>query len=437
MNININPTNVHNTLKKYMLTDGFDIVLDASKSHGSYFYDSKNNKELLDFFTFFASGPIGFNHPKLKNEEFIKKIGELAIHKPSNSDVYTVEMAEFVDTFGRIAKPDYMKYLFFVSGGALAVENALKTAFDWKIRKNLKKGIGEKGYQMIHFKNAFHGRSGYTLSLTNTFDPRKTMYFPKFDWPRITSPFLKFPIDDAEIERVKKEEDKAIEEIKKAIANNKDDIAGLIIEPIQAEGGDNHFRKEFFQKLREITLEEDIMFIVDEVQSGMGITGKFWAVEHHDVKPDIICFGKKAQVCGIMVSDRVEEAENHVFDESSRINSTWGGNYVDMIRATAILNVIDEEKLVDNAKEVGEYLLNKMLEIDTNNISNIRGKGLFIAFDLKDTDTRNKMYNVLFDNGLFSIQCGEKSIRFRPPLNLNKEDADKAIDILKKSLNEI
>ncbi len=434
---NINSKNVHETIAKYMLADGFDIVCDLDKSHGSYIHDSKYNKDYLDFFTFFASFPVGFNHPMMNNDEFIKKIGKAALHKPSNSDIYTEDMAEFVETFGTIAKPDYMKYLFFVAGGALAVENAIKAAFDWKVRKNLKAGKGEKGMQIIHFERAFHGRTGYTLSLTNTFDPRKTQYFPKFDWPRVITPFLRFPIDDAEIERVKKEEQKCIEQIKGAIMENKDDIAGILIEPVQAEGGDNHFRKEFMQELKKICVENDILLIVDEVQSGMGLTGKFWAVEHYGVEPDIISFGKKAQICGIMAGKRIDEVENNVFHESSRINSTWGGNYVDMIRASQILKIIRDENLVENAAKMGEYLLEEMKKIKSDKFTNIRGLGMMIAFDLADTEKRDNMFNILFSNGLFAIKCGERSIRFRPALNLTKEDADKAMKILEKSLSEL
>jgi len=437
MDFKVEAQNVHSVMSKYMLVDGFDLVFDNDRSHGSYIYDSKYSKEYLDFFTFFASSPIGFNHPKLNNDAFIKRIGKAAIHKPSNSDVYTSEMAEFVNTFGEIAKPEWMKYLFFVSGGALAVENALKTAFDWKIRKNLENGKGEKGEQVIHFQHAFHGRSGYTLSLTNTFDPRKTMYFPKFKWPRVSSPALNFPLTDKELERVKTAEEKSIVEIKKAIADNRDDIAALIIEPVQAEGGDRHFRKEFMKALRDITLENDIIFIVDEVQTGMGLSGKFWFIEHYGVNPDIIAFGKKSQICGIMASDRIDEVEKNVFKESSRINSTWGGSLVDMIRSNAILNVMKEENLVENAANVGSYLMSGIESIKSPKISNIRGKGLLMAFDLENTDLRDRMYNRLYENGLFSIKCGDKSIRFRPALNLSKADADRGLEILSKSVKEI
>ena len=304
--IEVVPTEVHTTLAKHMLVDGFDLVVDLKRSQGVYLYDSRYNKKYLDFFTFFASGSVGLNHPKMSSPEFLERLGYVAVNKVSNSDAYTVEMAEFVETFARIAQPEYLPYVFFVDGGALAVENAIKTAFDWKVRKNFIKGYTEeRGRQVIHFRRAFHGRSGYTLSLTNT-DPTKTNYFPKFRWPRIHNPVIEFPLNKESIARVQKAESVAIQQIKQAIINNPDDIAAMIIEPIQCEGGDNYFRKEFFTQLRTICDESDILLIFDEVQTGVGITGKMWAHEHY-VKPDLMSFGKKTQVCGFACSRRIDD----------------------------------------------------------------------------------------------------------------------------------
>lgn len=314
----ITPDKVYETISKKMSADGFGLVLDLKNSHGMHLVDEKTGDVYLDLFTFFASSPLGLNHPKLMSPEVLEELTLASINKPSNSDIYTVFMAEFVETFSTIAKPDYMKYLFFISGGTLAVENGLKVAFDWKVQKNFRKGYKEeKGQQVIHFRQAFHGRSGYTLSLTNT-DPNKINYFPKFNWPRIINPIIKFPVEN-HLQEIIQLEQKAVAEIYTAIKNNPDDIALIIIEPIQAEGGDNFFRKEFFEKLRDIADENDILLMFDEVQTGFGITGKFWASDYY-VKPDIIAFGKKAQVCGIMVTDRVDEVEENCFHKSSRIN---------------------------------------------------------------------------------------------------------------------
>lgn len=431
----IDAKDVFSILSKHMLADGFEIILDLEKSNGVTLVDQLSGDEYLDFFTFFASSPIGLNHPFL-NSELVKDIlGRVAVNKPSNSDIYTTYMADFVDTFAKVAKPDFMKHLFFISGGALAVENGLKVAFDWKVRKNFLKGYKEeKGHQVIHFKEAFHGRSGYTMSLTNT-DPTKVKYFPKFDWPRIINPKIKFPLEN-NLQEVIKSEDEAVRQINQAIKNNPDDIAVIIIEPIQAEGGDNFFRPEFLMKLREIADQNEILLMFDEVQTGFGLTGKFWAYEHY-VRPDIIAFGKKAQVCGIMVSDRIDDIDDNVFKVSSRINSTWGADLTDMVRSKFILDVIKSENLVENARVVGEHLKNELNQIQIEFpqlISNARGLGLMCSFDLPTAELREQFRNSCYKEKLIILGCGEKSIRFRPPLNISKTEIDKGLNIIRKVL---
>lgn len=432
---NITAANVHDTLRRTMLIDGFDLVLDLEKSNGLTLVDEKTGNEYLDFFTFFASSPIGLNHPKLNTPEFRNELAISALNKPSNSDIYTVEMAKFVDTFCRIAKPDHFKHLFFVDGGTLAVENGLKVAFDWKVRKNFQKGYKtEKGQQVIHFKEAFHGRSGYTMSLTNT-DPAKINYFPKFNWPRIINPKVKFPLEE-NLNDIIKLEEQTVNEIYSAIKNNPDDIAVIIIEPVQCEGGDNFFRKEFFLKLREIADENEILLMFDEVQTGIGMTGKMWAYEHY-VKPDIIAFGKKTQICGIMVSDRIDDVKENVFNTSSRINSTWGGNLVDMVRSRKNLEIIEEENLVENSRIVGCYLLENLIELQNdfpNLISQARGLGLLCAFDLPSPETRKKFLDELYMNKMLMLGCGVKTVRFRTPLIVSKEEIDKGISIIRNVL---
>jgi L-lysine 6-transaminase len=432
----INPAEkVREVIGKHILADGFHLILDLKNSYRNKIVDERNGNEYIDFFTFFASNPLGMNHPKLNSDEAREILGYAAVNKPSNSDIYTTHMAEFVDTFSKVAKPDYMKHLFFVDGGALAVENGLKVAFDWKVRKNFKKGHKEeKGQQVIHFREAFHGRSGYTMSLTNT-DQNKVLYFPKFNWPRIINPKITFPLDQ-HIDEVIKLERQAIEEIKSAIKNNPDDIAVLIIEPIQCEGGDNFFRKEFLHELRNITLENDIMLMFDEVQSGFGITGKFWAYEHY-VKPDIIAFGKKSQQCGIIVSDRVDEIDENCFNVSGRINSTWGGNLVDMVRSKQILDVMKEEKLVENSANRGKYLIKRLHEIQSqypNLISNTRGLGLLCAFDFPTTELRDKFRETCEREKLLILGCGVKTIRFRPMLNITDDELEEGLQVIEKVL---
>jgi len=345
-----------------------------------------------------------------------------------------------VETLGRFAKPSYMKYVFFIEGGALGIENALKTAFDWKVRRNRARGIaGEKGQQVLHFREAFHGRTGYTLSLTNT-DPVKTDHFPKFAWPRVDNPKLRFPAT-AEVERdVAAAEGRSLEQIEKAFADNPDDIAAIIIEPIQAEGGDNHFRPEFLRALQAAARKHDCFFIVDEVQTGVGFTGKMWAHEHFGIQPDALAFGKKTQVCGFMAGPRVDEEPENVFKVSSRINSTWGGGLTDMVRFGRYLEIIDEERLVENARVVGDHLLRGLRELEREaggKLENARGRGLMIAFDLPTPERRAKAREALVANGLLLLTCGVRSIRFRPPLNLTAAEADRGLEIVRKTLKEL
>ena len=242
------------------------------------------------------------------------------------------------------------------------------------------------------------------------------------------------------MENVIELEKKAESEIKKAISENPDDIAALIIEPIQAEGGDNHFRKEFFQRLRKICDEYEIMFILDEVQTGVGLTGKMWAYQHFDFEPDIIAFGKKTQVCGIMVSNRVDEVKENVFSVSSRLNSTWGGNLIDMVRCQKYLEVIKEENLVKNAEIQGKKLLNGVEELQRkypNKITNARGRGLMCAFDFPTPEKRDEFKNKLYSNGLIILGCGRSTIRFRPPLIMSSEEVDDALKIIDKTLKTV
>jgi L-lysine 6-transaminase len=368
-------------------------------------------------------------------------LNSAAVVNPTNADIYTLEFAESVATFRKIAIPSYLPHLFFISGGALAVENALKTAFDWKIKKNWKKGVSkskEVGTKVIHFKDAFHGRSGYTLSLTNT-DPNKIALFPKFDWPRIENPKIIFPLEK-NLAKIIESEKKAIKQIKDVIKKEGKDIAALIIEPIQGEGGDNHFRTEFMKELRKLTLENDILFIMDEVQTGIGISGKMWAHQHHEIEPDIIAFGKKTQICGILAGKRIDEVEDNVFTMSGRINSTWGGNLVDAVRFAKYLEIIKEEKLVENARKMGDYLLKQLTMLQKefpNIISNARGKGLFVAIDFPSTVIRNKVKDELFKKNFIFLPSGPIAIRFRPILDITKEEIDFCIKTWREVLSSL
>ncbi|HZM04071.1 MAG TPA: aminotransferase class III-fold pyridoxal phosphate-dependent enzyme, partial [Candidatus Saccharimonadales bacterium] len=264
-------------------------------------------------------------------------------------------------------------------------------------------------------------------------DPRKTDLFAKFPWPRVPTPFIDFSLPEpARTAQVIQKEKQTEAQILKLIAGRGVDIAAIIIEPVQGEGGDNHFRGEWLRTLRRICDENEMLLIFDEVQAGMGISGKNWCCQHFDVLPDLLVFGKKAQVCGVMAAPRLDEVKDNVFRLPSRINSTWGGNFCDFVRSTHYLRIIQEEKLVDNARDKGAYFLAELQKIAAKNslLTAVRGRGLLLAFTLPNRESRDRFWNGAYELGLVVLRCGERSIRLRPVLDLKNDVIDDALKII-------
>lgn len=424
---------VHDLLGRNMLADGMDLVLDLERSRGSVLVDARDGRRYLDMFTFFASSALGMNHPALADDEtFRAELAQAAVNKPSNSDIYTVPMARFVETFARVLGDPALPHLFFVDGGALAVENALKVAFDWKSRHNEARGIDPAlGTRVLHLRGAFHGRSGYTMSLTNT-DPNKVARFPKFDWPRIDAPYLRPGAEIADLEA------ESLRQARAAFEAHPHDIACFIAEPIQGEGGDRHIRPEFFAAMRALCDEFDALLIFDEVQTGCGITGTAWAYQQLGVTPDVLAFGKKTQVCGVMAGGRVDEVADNVFHVSSRINSTWGGNLTDMVRARRILEVIEADDLIAAAAVAGQRLLEGLrglAEEFPGRVLDPRGRGLMCAFSMPTAAERDELIGRLWARQVIMLASGADSVRFRPALTVTAAEIDTAVDAVRDVLS--
>ncbi|HUJ15827.1 MAG TPA: aminotransferase class III-fold pyridoxal phosphate-dependent enzyme, partial [Thermoanaerobaculia bacterium] len=244
------------------------------------------------------------------------------------------------------------------------------------------------------------------------------------------------PVDDD----VERRENAAIEQAKTFLAERKDEIAAFIMEPIQGEGGDNHFRPEFFKAVRQLCDENEMLLIFDEVQTGVGLTGKMWGYQNYGIDPDLFSFGKKTQVCGFASNERICDIEENVFTVPSRINSTWGGNLTDMVRSQRYFEIIDEEKLVDNAARVGAYFLGELQRFAgefPSLVSNVRGRGLMAAFDLPSADVRNAAIKAMMQNDVMVLASGHQSIRFRPPLNLSSDEAAEGIRRMEKALKQL
>lgn len=422
------------TLKNHLLLDGFRVVVDLQHSHGCRLIDAASGREFLDFYGFFGSMPVGFNHPWFDQPGVQADLLEAAKVKVANSDVCSAAFATFVRTFSRVLGLPPLTRYFFIEGGALAVENALKAAMDWKVRKNLAAGRGPVGTEILHFERAFHGRSGYALSLTNT-DPRKTDLFAKFNWPRLPAPAIQFALPEPQrTSDVVEREQHCEARLREVLNARADAIAAIIIEPIQGEGGDNHFRGEWLATLRRLCDQYEVLLIFDEVQTGAGTTGRNWCCEHFGVLPDLLAFGKKAQVCGVMAGPRLDEVPDNCFRLPSRLNSTWGGNLVDMVRATHCLQIIEHERLVENAADMGRLLLDGLCKLVEEEplISAPRGRGLMVAFDLPDKACRERFYQGLFESGLLALRSGERAIRFRPALDVCAGDIQEVLALLRK-----
>lgn len=436
--VSVAPVDVRDVVARHLLVDGFHMVLDTAKSHGSWLVDARDGTEYLDMYTFFASSPLGMNPAGLVDDPaFMALLAEVGANKPANSDILSTHLAEFADTFARVLGDPSLPHLFFVEGGALAVENALKVAFDWKSRRNERAGRDPRlGTQVMHLRHAFHGRSGYTLSLTNT-DPVKVDRFPKFPWPRISTPAIRFPLDAHRAE-VEAAEERALAEAEAAFAAHPHDIACFIAEPIQSEGGDNHLRAEFLLAMQELCRRHDALFVLDEVQTGAGVTGTPWCFQQLGLAPDVVAFGKKVQLGGIMAGGRVDEVDDNVFRVPGRINSTWGGNLVDMVRSRRLLEIVESSGAIANAAEVGAHLLRRLQAVTDRFPSvadNARGRGLLCAFDAPDAARRDALVTAMREEErVMVLSCGERSVRFRPALSVSVAEVDAGCDALERVL---
>ncbi len=433
------PSDVLSTLDRHLLVDGYDLVLDLDASQGSRLVDARDGTSYLDMFTFFASNALGFNHPRLHEPDAEAALLRSARHKPSNSDVYTVDLARFVETFQRVLGVPELPHMFMIEGGALAVSNMCKAAIDWKSRRNEAAGRSrDLGMQVLHLEHAFHGRSGYTMSLTNT-DPRKVDRFPKLGWPRIPAPGLRFPLDvNADANRAA--EDASLAAARAAFEANPHDIALVLVEPIQGEGGDAHLSERYLQGLYALTEEFDCLFGVDEVQTGAGFTGTPWAYQQLGIQPDLLSFGKKLHVCGVLAGGRIDEVAENVFATSSRINSTFGGSLTDMVRATLMLEVYEADGLIDHAAKMGDHLLGRLTELQDRHevLSQARGRGLWASIDVADGALRDAITAHLYANEhVILLGCGPQTLRFRPTMTVTEAELDEAVDALDRAVTAL
>jgi len=406
------------------------LVSNLEKSHGNYLVDADNNK-ILDVYCNIASLPLGYNHPKLLQnaEKFLPYLiqrSSLAVIPP-NSWVNKIEKLMSI-------APKGLDYIHTGCGcGSGANENAFKAAFINFFNKNLAsyKFSEEKIYSsamensfpgspdlsILSFDKAFHGRTLGCLSTTRS-RPIHKINIPAFKWPKADFPMLRYPLEEFEYENIL-EVSRCVSQVNDILHKDRQKkrptIAGMIVEPIQGEGGDNHAPANFFKEIRNLAKHYGVSFMVDEVQTGVGSTGKFWAHEHWnlDTPPDIVSFAKKMQISGYFTTKEYEPT--HPF----QIFNTWMGDPVRILLLEQILEIIEEDKLIKKTAEIGRNLLDELMQI--KNIKNVRGQGTFIAFDVKDN---NKFTEKMLQEKVLLGTCGENSVRLRPSLIFNEEHSE-------------
>jgi len=380
----------------------YNIKIDYEKSYGSFVYDKNTKRYYLDFFGMYASLPLGYSHEIFKTEEFINEMSRVASIKVNNCEFVSDESLEFDKNFSSFCGKGIFKHFHYCCTGALAVEAAIKTCIEYKAHKDPK---------ILSFNNSFHGINSYGGFVTSRF-PGADKRLDGF--PEIFSIKL-----DCELSQV---ED--------ALINN--DITCVLVEPIQCSAGDIHYDLSFFSGLRTLCDLYNVPLVFDEIQTGFGATGSLWYYETTGIIPDIVIFGKKTQLSGIMVREVLGE----IFKPGKgiRLEVTWDGDVADMVRCKYIIKAYEKYNILENVCEVGEFLAESLKTI--KEIEDVRHAGLLIGFDLKDREQRDKIVKSLFNNGVICNSTGQRSIRLRPSLNLKLEDAKLGFEIIKQVIEK-
>jgi L-lysine 6-transaminase len=395
----------------------FGIKIDFEKSIGSYLFDKVSNRKFLDFFGMFATLVLGYNHQIFTSRSFKEELLRVSNVKITNCEILADESTEFHQEFSNYVSNGNFEYFHYCCTGALAIEAAIKTAIDYK------QTLAPK---VISFNESFHGINGYGGFVTSRFNPVKKRLdgFPGAFWPQVENPVITYengiPQDNSDkISMV-------LRNIEQIIKRETPNIVAILVEPIQCTAGDQYFAPEFFLNLRDLADEYDIPLIFDEIQTGFGGTGKIWYFDYLEIEPDILTFGKKTQLSGIMVKKKY----SNIFSTPIRLEVTWDADLIDMIRCKYIVRTYQKENILNNVNIMGKVLLDELKSLE--HLRNIRGTGLLIAFDFDSNEERDQFCKGLYNGGLICNPTREKTIRFRPPLNITLDEVHHAIEIIKK-----
>lgn len=421
-------------LSEFVIAEPYPFVLDISKGDGMYL-ETVDGQRLFDWAGYYGSKLIGHNHPGLYEPEYTKRLVVAANNKVANPDFLTKECLDYYQLLYRIA-PEIMKSdtleVYAVNSGAEAVENMMKYLVAKFNQKRAKKG-GPSGHRrFLYFDKAFHGRTVFALGVTQTIDPVATKDFLGLTTTgNIKLPFPSYSSDLSEEENLRAAEH-SLQQVESALSLMSDEIVGIIVEPIQGAGGHRVAIPQFFQGLSELAHKYDVYLGFDEVQTGLGATGKMWAIDHFNLPypPMAIATGKKF---GNGVVYMVEPLE-----DVGVLDSTWGGSLADMVRVVREFEIVEQEDLISKAAIKGELLAKGLRELVSKYfpmVRNVRGLGLYQGISLDSTSRKARLIDVaLTEYQTILLGAGSRSIRTRPNMSVKEDEIAHFITILDQAI---
>jgi len=421
-------------LQRYVVVEPYPFVVDLPNCEGMWLA-TVDGQRLFDWAGYFGSKLIAHNHPRMYEPEYVKRLVCAANNKIANPDFLTPECLEYYRLLHRIA-PESMRNprleVYAVNSGAEAIENMMKYLIARYNAKRRAQGEGVRGRRFIYFNNAFHGRTVFALGVTQTIDPVATKDFHGLTTSgNIQVPFPAINTSESETwnrERLRR----SLEMIETALEQMAGEIVAIIVEPIQGAGGQRVAPPGFFQELSRLAHKHDVYLAFDEVQTGLGATGRMFAIDHFDLPnpPMAVAVGKKFGCGAVYMYEPLEDI--------GVLDSTWGGTLADMVRVVQEMKIVEDEDLIAGAAEKGEHLadgLRKLQAAHHDKIYNVRGMGLYQGFSLRTPDAKGSLIRRARDEkNLLLLGAGTQSIRTRPNLSVTNEDTDMLLEMLDELL---
>ncbi|XP_019642688.1 PREDICTED: 4-aminobutyrate aminotransferase, mitochondrial-like [Branchiostoma belcheri] len=432
-------------------TEAVQFFCDFKKSRGNWLVDADGNR-LLDVYSQIASLPLGYNHPAIVSALADESNLSAFANRPALGVLPPVDFPDTLQKLLSRVAPPGLSQVQTMACGTCANENAFKAVFFWyraKQRGSLihteeelescmrHEAPGSPNLSILGFKGGFHGRT-IGCSSSSHAAPLHKVDVPALDWPSAPFPATKYPLD-VNTQENRQEEERCLDKVFQLMQEYKNKgrpVAGVVVEPIQSEGGDRHASNNFFRQLRKLAKENGSAFVVDEVQTGAGLTGKMWAHEYWGLEesPDIVTFSKKMVIGGLYFKEEFRPKGPF------RIMNTWLGDPAKLVIMEAVLNVIHKDRLLDNMTETGQVILQgleKLQDKHADILSNARGRGAFCAVDFPDTLTRDRAVATLRNKGVQGAGCGVKSLRVRPALIFQPHHARMFLDIMEETTREL